>query len=223
MIVTTALFLMGACSAANASEGADTPILHADAAAVSFDGLTEPPAAEPTDPPPTEQQLTEKAARVEFGDADTQWWALGAGVSYDFDDATDTNIFGQYRYFVAKDVEFIGEAGAWYYSQPGDDALSLNLSMLFRWHFYNDREWTLYGDVGIGVMFATDEVPDEGKSFNFTPRAGVGFTHLLNDDGLRLEVGVRWAHTSNARISGDLDNPARDAIMLHAGVIFPFK
>jgi hypothetical protein len=69
---------------------------------------------------------------------------------------------------------------------------------------------------------STDDVPNDGTSFNFTPRLGVGFTRQLTDSGIRLEGGLRWAHISNARITGDADNPARDSAMLYVGLIFPF-
>ncbi|MFN9991847.1 MAG: acyloxyacyl hydrolase, partial [Phycisphaerales bacterium] len=91
-----------------------------------------------------------------------------------------------------------------------------------RWHFLNKERMTVYADLGIGVLFTTDDVPSDGTSFNFTPRAGAGITHRLGDSANRFELGVRWAHISNARTSGDGDNPSRDSIMLYGGVIFPF-
>jgi hypothetical protein len=75
---------------------------------------------------------------------------------------------------------------------------------------------------GIGVMGATGDVPDGGTPFDLMPRAGIGVTKQLTDDGLRLDVGVRWHHISNARINGDDENPSRDGAMLYAGLIFPF-
>ena len=106
--------------------------------------------------------------------------------------------------------------------QPvGDDAESLSLSTLLRWHFYNDGDWTLYLDTGVGVLASTDVVPMDGTGFNFLPRAGVGLTRRLTG-ATRLQVGLCWHHISNARIYGDLSNPSRDAPMLYAGVVFAF-
>jgi hypothetical protein len=50
----------------------------------------------------------------------------------------------------------------------------------------------------------------------------VGFTRRLGDCDARLMVGLRWAHFSKARVNGDDNNPARDDVMLYAGVILPF-
>ena len=84
----------------------------------------------------------------------------------------------------------------------------------------------MFTDLGIGLLGATDPVPrrggTEGTKFNFTPRIGGGFTRQLNDEGVRLEVGLRWAHVSNGRISGNDENPGRDSMMLYTGLIFPF-
>ncbi|GJQ30913.1 MAG: hypothetical protein HBSAPP03_27970 [Phycisphaerae bacterium] len=167
-----------------------------------------------------------------FGQADTWWWSLSAGAAHDFDEATDVNVNIAARYFLAEDVEFTIELGLWYYNQPGDDALGLNPNMVFRWHCVNRERFTLYADVGIGVVIATDDVPaareiegevEDGTPFAFTPRAGVGATFRLDESsGARAEIGLRWAHVSNARLTGDDDNPARDSAMLYAGLIFPF-
>ena len=94
--------------------------------------------------------------------------------------------------------------------------------MVFRWHFIDRGSWTVFTDAGIGALLATEEVPTGGTNFDFTPRAGLGFTHQLGDSSSRLIVGVRWAHFSNARLTGDDDNPGRDDIMFYGGVILPF-
>jgi hypothetical protein len=96
--------------------------------------------------------------------------------------------------------------------------------MVFRWHLLHDDHfnWTIFGDVGIGLLFSFDDVPTGGTSFGFTPRAGAGFTHRLGDGETRLQVGFRYHHISNGRFQGDAQNPSRDSIMLYAGVIFPF-
>ena len=132
-------------------------------------------------------------------------------------------LLGAYSYFLVKDVEFAAELNGWYFHQEGTDAGGINPAFVFRWHFYDDGEWTIYGDVGIGLLFATDNVPQGGTSFDFTPRVGGGFTRELDPDTrARLQVGVRWHHISNARINGSDNNPSRDAVMLYTGIQFPF-
>ncbi len=163
----------------------------------------------------------DSAGKPAYGEEGGRFWAIGAGITHDFADATDTNIFFSYHYFLADGVEFVGEVGAWYYNQPGDDAFALNPAMVFRWHFLRREDWTLYADMGIGLLFASDNVPEGGTSFDFTPRVGVGMTYEIDWD-TRFLVGLRWAHVSNARIYGNDQNPSRDGPMLYAGVIFRF-
>jgi hypothetical protein len=167
--------------------------------------------------------LTRAPAHPAFGDAHSRWWTAGVGVANNLQDATDLNVRGAYSYFLVKDVEFSAELNAWYFHQEGPDAVGINPAMVFRWHFYDDGKWTLFGDMGIGLLAATDEVPKGGTAFDFTPRLGGGFTREIDPDtGTRLQVGLRWHHISNARISGASNNPSRDGIMLYGGLQFPF-
>lgn len=171
------------------------------------------------------EQVEAAAATPEFGTAGTEHWSVLGGVGFALendDDSTDANLAIAYSRFLARDIEMVLELGAWGFFQDGDDAAGINPSLGFRWHFVNRQAWTLYGDLGIGLLFATDDVPDTGTSFNFMPRVGVGGTYRLTDDGTRLVGGVRWHHVSNARINGDDNNPDRDGVMVYAGVQFPF-
>lgn len=162
------------------------------------------------------------AAAPAFGAAGSRWWGIGAGAAHDFDGSTDTDVNASFRYFLARDVEFGAEGALWNFNQPGDNAFGVSAVMIFRWHFYNEGKWSFYADAGIGLLGASNSVPDGGTSFDFMPRIGAGLTRQITEDGTRLEVGVRWHHVSNARIFGDSNNPARDAPMLYAGLIFPF-
>lgn len=171
---------------------------------------------------------------IGFTMAGSRWWTIGAGVANNFSSSTDVNIHASFSQFLADEFEFLIEAAGWYFSQPGSDTAGISGSMVFRWHFWQseDKRWTTFADAGIGLLGAFDNVPEGGTSFNFLPRAGAGFTYALNPatdtgDGLesrgaRLVAGVRWHHISNARVNSDTRNPARDAIMLYAGIEFPF-
>lgn len=186
----------------------------------AFQLRADPPAAPatPADPAP---ELRTPEAHPAFGTADSTWWSLGGGVGR-AKDATDFNLHGSLSYFVAEDVEAVGEVGVWYYSQKGTDAFGVNPSFVLRWHFYDDKDWTIYADIGIGLQLSTSDVPASGTSFNFTPRAGMGITKAIGDSGARLQLGLRWAHVSNARITGHDDNFGTDAAFLYVGVIFPY-
>ncbi|MFG0244211.1 MAG: acyloxyacyl hydrolase [Phycisphaerales bacterium JB054] len=157
-----------------------------------------------------------------YGTAGTEWILFGTGAAYDFDDNTDLNLTLGYSRFLADDIEWMLELAGWYHAQEGEDALSLNPAMEFRWHFFNRAKTSAFLNVGIGVLGATDNVPFDGTGFNFTPRAGIGMTHQISDDGTRLVGGLRWHHISNARIHGDDSNPSRDAPLVYLQVAIPF-
>lgn len=180
-----------------------------------------------TQPAAASTTLETAPARVPFGTAESRWWTVGIGVAHDFNESTDVELYGAYTYFLVDDVEFTAEAAGWFFNQPGEDTGGASLSMIFRWHFINRDGWTVYLDAGVGVLVAGDDVPADrdgvdGTPVAFLPRAGFGITKELTDSGTRLQVGLTWHHISNARISGDNDNPARDSPMLYAGIIWPF-
>lgn len=160
-----------------------------------------------------------------FGQAGSRYWGVfgRAGNSMEADDsATDLIATFNYHYFLLDDFEIIGELGAWYSNQAGDNAAGLNPGFTLRWHFLNKQTWTLYSDVGIGMLFSTDTIPDTGTSFNFTPHVGGGATFRLNKEGLRGYVGTQWHHVSNGQIQGGDRNPDRNGVAIYAGVMFPF-
>jgi len=206
----TTLALLACATDRTLGQALSMPLLDLTPAAVSI----QPPLESPADAAPVK--------RTEFASEGTWWWSAGAGVGSDFDAVTDGTLFGTIGYFVVEGVEVQGELGLWYFSQDEGDAVGISPILNFRWHFLRRESWTLYADVGIGFLASTDDVPDGGSSFNFSPRAGVGWTGAIDDAGTRLLIGVRWQHFSNARIFGDDENPALDEPMLYAGVIFPF-
>lgn len=168
---------------------------------------------------------TEQPRPEPFGLKGQTRLTIGSGVAFgleDDDDSTDFNLNVAWSRFLVDDIEMRLELGAWYFEQESDDAWGVNPNFVLRWHLLNKDRWTFYADAGIGLLFSTDDVPPGGTSANFTPRAGVGITHQMGDRGQRAELGVRWHHVSNARITGDSDNPDRDGIMIYAGYSFPF-
>ena len=181
----------------------------------------QPPASALAGDEPADVETRPRAV-AEYASAESKWWTLGTGVAYDFDGSTDVPLRGAFSYFLGDGIELSAEVAGWYFAQEGDDAVGLSGSVIFRWHFVRRDPWTVYLDTGIGLMGASDDVPAGGTSFNFMPQAGAGFTRRLNDDGLRLQAGLRWHHISNARVTGDDDNPDRDAPMVYVGLIFPF-
>jgi hypothetical protein len=174
---------------------------------------------------PTPEDLEAAAPAQPFGTKGQEHWMVASGAAFDLevdDQTTDVPLTLGYSKFLVDNVELSLELSAWGHFQEGDDAASLNPGFNVRWHFVNRDRWTLFTEVGIGLLFSTDDVPDGGTSFNFTPRAGAGATWRLTDSGVRLIGAARWHHVSNARITGESANPDRDGILFYAGVMFPF-
>jgi lipid A 3-O-deacylase len=182
-----------------------------------FENRYQPILSQPAETPPAPAEAVKP-----FGAKGTQFATFGTGAGNNIGEAIDLNLRIAWSYFFIQSVEFSTELNGWYFNQPGDDAIGINPAFVFRWHFITREQWSIFSDAGIGLLFTTDDVPDGGTSFNFTPRIGGGFTYRLAEDGTRLQVGLRWHHISNARIRGDSDNPARDGLMLYAGVMVPF-
>jgi hypothetical protein len=176
-------------------------------------------APETSDIPQAALSLTQAA----YTNADTSWWTFGLGASQGNGTISDGNITAAYSYFVTDGVEVSGELGLRAINQPGDNVYGINPAIIFRWHFWRseNNDWTAFADIGIGAMLTDDDVPQDGTSINFTPRAGVGLTKALGDDW-RVQVGARWSHISNGRIFGNDDNPASDGIMLFIGFTTSF-
>jgi hypothetical protein len=209
--------LAAGVGAARAEGDGDGPTLRAPT--LDLSRQPEPPAKG------EEPKIEAKAepGRPRFGTPQSAWVTVGGGAAYDLKDAADYNLRVAYSVFLVEDVEFSAELNGWYFSQPGDDEAGINPAITFRWHFVNTGKWTVFADVGIGILAATGDVPAGGTSFDFTPRAGVGFTREISEDtGARLQVELSWHHISTGRINGDARNPSRDAPMLFAGIQVPF-
>lgn len=157
-----------------------------------------------------------------FGDPDSGWWlTIAPAVGTTFGDETSVGLRASLTTFVAQDIQIGGELGLWYFQQPGDNAFGANLEFVLRWHFVNTGAWTVFADAGVGLLLASEDVPQGGTDLNFMPRLGVGFTRRISESGARFEAGLGWHHISNARINGDDENPGRDLPLLHFGFVFP--
>lgn len=181
--------------------------------------------AQDEQPPPTPQA----AERVNpaFGMPGNRTWSVGGAVLFGGNGSDGAyQGFVAFDTFLAKDFQIGVELGGWFFDQESDDALGASAIMNLRWHFLpweaSKEEWSLFAELGIGIMGTTEDVPPGTGEFNFTPRAGFGATFRLGEGEERLLVGVRWQHVSNARIFGADDNDGSDMVMLHAGMVFPF-
>ncbi len=159
---------------------------------------------------------------IPFGHLGARRFTLSWGVATNGEEGSDYQpIALAWSSFVDDDVELLAEVGTWYFDQEGDQAAGLSTTLGARWHAVNRPSWSLFADVGLGVLGATDNVPDEGTGFNFLPRLGAGGTFAIGNTGTRAIFGLRWHHISNARIFGDVSNPARNAPMIYFGISIP--
>ncbi len=162
------------------------------------------------------------AKATAFGKADTQTFSFGTMASPDFMGHYDQSVFAQYTYFIVDDFEVGVEGAFWGFFQE-DDTVGVSTSLVMRYHFYQAERWSAFAEAGMGLMIAGDNVPDEGTSFNLMPRLGAGITwRMFEDSPTRLITGLRWHHISNARITGEEANPARDALGLYVGLQYQF-
>src|SRR5262245_15582709 len=156
--------------------------------------LTLQPATPQQQQPAPETTLKLESAKLTYGQAGSRWWTLGAGIGNNFQGETDLEGYGAYSYFLAQNVEFSAEVGGWALDTGESTTVGGSISMVFRWHFVNTGNWTVFADIGIGLLLAGDDVPGNGTSFDFLPRVGAGFTRQLTDSGTRLIAGVHWHH-----------------------------
>ncbi len=171
------------------------------------------------EPEPTTRTFTD--VRVRYGAEDTKRFYLHGGGGTAIKGGNDgMGVLGLgFEYFMADDLSVNLELNVAFFSQEIEDAWGGNLALLFRWHFINEGNWTMYVDGGAGLLYTSSDVPDHGSSFNFTPQAGIGFTYDIGHNN-RLMFGGRWHHVSNANIYDE--NPGLDSIMVYAGINMPF-
>lgn len=198
-----------------------SPVLAGDG-----DGFTlRPPNLSLSQPDEVDPVISAPPARDHalYGSENSQWLTFGALAAHDFSYATDLGVRFAWSQFLVQDVEFMLEGNLWYLDQRGDNAFGVNPAFAFRWHFVNEQPLSVYTELGIGMLFATSAVPEGGTDVDFMPRVGVGLTYELDEaSGVRLDVGLRWHHISNARITGDAKNPSRDAVLIYGGIVVPF-
>ncbi len=134
-------------------------------------------------------------------------YELHAGLGYYLWDNLAFNVEG-----VGTFVDFGKQAG-----NPGD-AWGAGLDLLFRWHFLQGQNWTVYADAGAGFREFNRQFPTNGTHFDFTPQAGLGATvHLASY--LDLMGGARYFHLSNAGYDGTEHNPGYNGMQVYMGVL----
>lgn len=185
-------------------------------------GAPSTPQSTPTDTgssSPAAGKAPATPAMQTFGAKDSWRWQLLGSWMGNFEGADQLEMEWSASWFfmqnVSMDFGLSGDA----ILQPGLDAGGGGASLMLRWHFLARADWSVYGDIGCGMLFTNEPVPSDGGRVNFTPRAGLGGTIALGSSA-RLMGGLRWYHISNANTGQD--NPGRDSLQVYGGVSFPF-
>jgi hypothetical protein len=159
------------------------------------------------------------ARSVEFGARDSWRWQLIGSWMGNFEGADQLEMEWSASWFFMQDVSLDFGVSGDAILQPGLDAGGGGASLMVRWHFLARTDWSLFADIGCGMLFTNEPVPSDGGRVNFTPRAGVGGTVAIGGSA-RLMGGLRWYHISNANTGQE--NPGRDSLQAFGGVTFPF-
>jgi len=106
--------------------------------------------------------------------------------------------------------------------QKPSNAFVGGLSILFRKRLgEGTRRLTFFVEGGLGVSYATLEVPLRGTQFNYLVQAGGGATHRLGRRASAI-LDLRYFHLSNASLNGPDHNPDIQALGGHAGILLWF-
>ena len=168
---------------------------------------------------PASDRAGARLATAPFGAKDSwRWQVLGSWMG-DFDGADQLEAEWSASWFFVENLSLDFGVSGDAILQPGTDAGGGGASLMMRWHFLARAEWSLFADIGCGLLFTNEPVPSDGGRVNFTPRAGLGGTIVVGG-GARLMAGARWYHISNANTGQD--NPGRDSLQVFGGVSFPF-
>ncbi len=206
---------VGLAGAAEPNEGGSKPV------SLEFKAM---PLVAPDTPqqvvPEDDADLATLVAR--FGEQGSWRWNVQGGFGAEFEDTEKRFGLGglSFSYFVADDTSVDFEFNGLYFDQAtAENAGGFNLNVVLRRHVLARDDWSLFVDVGGGVMETSDAVPAGGSSFNFVAQAGGGISFDIGDQA-RLLMGVRWHHISNGRTFDT--NPSQDSFYVYAGLSFPF-
>ena len=110
------------------------------------------------------------------------------------------------------DLEFLIEPFANFIARPSANA-EIGCSFPFRYSVKLAPWIAPYVEIGLGFIYTTQHVHEQGSQFNFTTQLGIGTQFPLTDH-YALTAGYRFRHMSNA----GLDSPNR-GVDFHFGVI----
>lgn len=196
--------------------------------ALSLEGPTVESAARAQEPVQFKAQRTLAAAFTKGSWMGDVFGVAMAGVDGADGDATFTGGGVGASYYLWDDFAMRGELIGLHVAQHGDDAAAGGLNLFTRWHFLHRERFTLFAEIGGGLLQADVSIPDDdrsrgddGTNFCFTAHGGLGATYQLTD---RTHVfgAFRYLHLSNARLEGAERNPSEEAIGGYMGLMVAF-
>lgn len=90
---------------------------------------------------------------------------------------------------------------------------------VFTWRLYQNDDWLLYFDNGVGPNVFRDPFPFGGTRFNFTTFYGFYVAYRVPSVAW-VTLGIKNIHISNADIKGRDRNPALDGLGVSLGYRF---
>ena len=155
-----------------------------------------------------------------FGEQGSVRGQFGATIASDFN---DTNLFlvnGSVSWFILDGFSVDLELDAGYVNQSeAGNGVGGGAGVMIRWHMIRKPTWSFYGEAGAGMFFSSVDVPEGSGQVKFSPQVGFGVSFDVAED-LRMMVGARWVHLSNARTTSN--NPGFDGLGLYAMLSFGF-
>jgi lipid A 3-O-deacylase len=103
------------------------------------------------------------------------------------------------------------EAGDWWFNlEPfygqavsPNNRIEFGCALMLRWAYpVSDTNLGVFLEGGAGPMYMTQETEEQGTQFNFIDYLGAGLTYAV-DEGMDIELGVRYRHVSNAGIDDE--------------------
>jgi lipid A 3-O-deacylase len=139
---------------------------------------------------------------------DTHLWLTGARLGRVLTTQGGKGVFrGQLEYAVEAIPAFLVFQDSTVY---GFDVTPL----LLKWNFTSTHRWLPYFELGAGMLFTTDDVPEKTFPFNFTPQAGFGF-HIPTATRQAFTLTFKYMHISNGGL--DRPNPGINSLQVLVG------